>query len=210
MDDLLGYLRELVDHRRAEPGDDLISALTSTRQLTKEEITGVAMLLLVAGHETTANMLALGTFTLLRNPAQLAALRDDPSLASAAVEELLRYLTIVHLGPVRAAREDVEVGGHMIKAGESVTLSLAAANRDPERFEAPDILDVRRQAVGHLAFGHGIHQCLGQQLARVEMRIAYPALLRRFPGLRLAVPAEEVATRSHMAIYGVHRLPVAW
>jgi cytochrome P450 len=210
MDDLMDYMRELVVHKRAEPGDDLISTMVATRQLTRDEITGVAMLLLVAGHETTANMLALGTFTLLQNPAQLTALREDPSLAGTAVEELLRYLTIVHLGPVRAAREDVEIEGHMIKAGESVTLSLAAANRDPGQFEAADTLDITRPATGHLAFGHGIHQCLGQQLARIEMRVGYPALLRRFPGLRLAVPAEQVATRSNMAIYGVHRLPVAW
>ncbi|MEU8271793.1 cytochrome P450 [Sphaerisporangium sp. NPDC049002] len=210
MDDLMGYMRELVVQKRAEPGDDLISSLVSARRLTKDEITGVAMLLLVAGHETTANMLALGTFTLLRNPVQLAALRDDPSRAATAVEELLRYLTIVHVGVVRAAREDVEIEGQVIKAGETVTVSLAAANRDPGHFEDPDTLDLTRQGTGHLAFGHGVHQCLGQQLARVEMRVGYPALLRRFPGLRLAVPPEEVATRSTMAIYGVHRLPVAW
>ncbi|WP_214415420.1 cytochrome P450 [Sphaerisporangium fuscum] len=210
MYDLLDFMRELVDHKRAEPGDDLVSQLVAGRQLTKDEITGVSMLLLVAGHETTANMLALGTFTLLRNPAQLAALREDPLLVGAAVEELLRYLTIVHLGPVRAAREDVEIEGHMVRAGESVTLSLAAANRDPAQFEDPDTLDITRRPVNHLAFGHGIHQCLGQQLARMEMCVAYPALLRRFPDLRLAIPAEDVATRTHMAIYGVHRLPVAW
>ncbi|MDH2424268.1 cytochrome P450 [Sphaerisporangium sp. TRM90804] len=210
MDDLMGYLGELVVAKRAEPGEDVISGLVATRQLTKDEITGVAMLLLVAGHETTANMLALGTFTLLRNPRQLAALRDDPSLASAAVEELLRYLTIVHLGPVRAAREDVELAGHLVKAGESVTISLGAANRDPEHFESPETLDLARQTSGHLAFGHGIHQCLGQQLARAEMRTAYPALLTRFPTLRLAVPPQEIPTRTNMAIYGVHHLPVAW
>jgi cytochrome P450 len=127
-----------------------------------------------------------------------------------AVEELLRYLTIVHIGPVRTALEDVELDGQLIKAGESVTLSLSAANRDPERFKDPENLDVRQSATGHLTFGHGIHQCLGQQLARIEMRTAYPALLRRFPGLRLAVPADEVPMRTNMSIYGVHRLPVTW
>ncbi|MGW4640252.1 cytochrome P450 [Sphaerisporangium sp. NPDC004334] len=210
LDDLDAYLGELVARKRVEPDDALVSGLIETGQLTDEELTGVAILLLIAGHETTANMLALGTYTLLRNPDQLAALREDPSLADGTVEELLRYLTIVHLGPVRAALEDVELAGHLIKAGEAVTLSLAAGNRDPERFEDPDKLDIRRQAMGHLAFGHGVHQCLGQQLARIEMRIGYPALLRRFPGLRLAVPADDVAMRSNMAIYGVHRLPVAW
>ncbi|MEU9886093.1 cytochrome P450 [Sphaerisporangium sp. NPDC051011] len=210
LDDLMNYLRGLVTRKRTAPGDDLISELATDRGLTIDEVTGVAVLLLVAGHETTANMLALGTFTLLRNPAQLAALREDPSLAGGAVEELLRYLTIVHLGPVRAAREDVEIDGHRIRAGDSVTLSLPAANRDPARFEDPDALDITRHAAGHLSFGHGVHQCLGQQLARMEMRVAYPALLRRFPGLRLADPDEQVPTRTHMAIYGVHTLPVAW
>jgi cytochrome P450 len=210
MEGLIDYIHQLVVRKHAEPGDDLVSGLVSTGQLTDEEITGASVLMLIAGHETTANMLALGTYVLLNNPPQLAALRDDPSLAETAVEELLRYLTIVHLGPVRTAMQDVELEGHMIKAGESVTLSLSAANRDPGRFEAPDELDITRQATGHLSFGHGIHQCLGQQLARIEMRVGYPALLRRFPGLRLAIPPEEVAMRSDMAIYGVHRLPVAW
>jgi cytochrome P450 len=122
----------------------------------------------------------------------------------------LRYLTIIHIGPVRTALEDVEIEGQLIRAGESVTLSLPAANRDPRRFADPEHLDVTASASGHLTFGHGVHQCLGQQLARAEMRIAYPALLRRFPGLRLAVPPEEVPMRGNMSIYGVHRLPVTW
>ncbi|MCW2879206.1 MAG: putative cytochrome [Sphaerisporangium sp.] len=210
LDGLMDYLHDLVVRKRAEPDDALLSGLVASGQLTDEEITGVAVLLLIAGHETTANMLALGTYTLLNNPGQLAALRDDPSLAETAVEELLRYLTIVHLGPVRTALEDAEVEGYAIKAGQSVVLALSAANRDPERFDAPDKLDITRQATGHVSFGHGIHQCLGQQLARIEMRIGYPALLRRFPHLRLAIPSEEVSMRSDMAIYGVHRLPVAW
>ncbi|GGL07413.1 cytochrome P450 [Sphaerisporangium melleum] len=210
LDALVDYLGRLVERKRDEPGDDLVSGLVASGRLTDEEVAGASVLLLVAGHETTANMLALGTYTLLTNPEQLAALRADPSLIDGTVEELLRYLTIVHLGPVRTALEDVEVEGHVIRAGQAVTLSLPAANRDPERFENPDRLDITRQAAGHLAFGHGIHQCLGQQLARIEMRIGYPALLRRFPGLRLATPAEDVAMRSNMAIYGVHRLPVAW
>ncbi|MEV4247911.1 cytochrome P450 [Streptosporangium canum] len=208
--DLMAYMRDLVLRKRAEPADDLLGGLVAGGELDDEELTGVALLLLIAGHETTANMLALGTFALLRDPAQLALLRDDPAVADNAVEELLRYLTIIHMGPVRTALEDVELDGRLIRAGESVAFSLPAANRDPERFDDPDTLDVTRPATGHLSFGHGIHQCLGQQLARAEMRIAYPALLRRFPGLRLAVPAEEVPMRSHMTIYGVHRLPVTW
>jgi cytochrome P450 len=210
MADLLTYLHDLVMRKMAEPADDLLSGLIEDGELTDQEVSGIAMLLLVAGHETTANMLGLGTFALLSNPPQLAALREDPTLIDNAVEELLRYLSIVHIGPIRAALEDVEIDGRLIRAGDSVTLALAAANRDPDRFACGETLDVTRSAQGHLGFGHGVHQCLGQQLARVEMRIAYQALLRRFPGLRLAVPADQVPLRTNMAIYGVHRLPVAW
>ncbi|QYC40622.1 Cytochrome P450-SU2 [Nonomuraea coxensis DSM 45129] len=206
----MAYLSDLIGRKRDKPDDDLLSGLVEGGELTDEELTGVGFLLLLAGHETTANMLGLGTYALLTNPAQLAALRDDPSIAETAVEELLRYLTIIHLGPVRSAVEDVEIEGVLIRAGETVALSLPAANRDPERFPGGDTLDVTRPATGHLTFGHGIHQCLGQQLARAEMRIAYPALLRRLPGLRLAVTPEEVPMRSDMSIYGVHRLPVTW
>ncbi|SEG84285.1 Cytochrome P450 [Nonomuraea solani] len=204
------YLYGLIQRKRAEPADDLLSGLVEGGELTDEELTGVGFLLLVAGFETTANMLGLGAYALLTNPDQLAAMRDDPALVENGVEELLRYLTIIHVGPVRAALEDVEIEGHTIRAGETVTLHLPAANRDPSRFPDGERLDVTRPAGGHLTFGHGIHQCLGQQLARAEMRIAYPALLRRLPGLRLAVPPEEVPMRSDMSIYGVHRLPVTW
>ncbi|WP_182881972.1 cytochrome P450 [Microbispora sp. H10949] len=209
-DDLLAYLGALVAAKRKDPGDDMLSGLTASGELTDAEIAGMGLLLLIAGHETTANMLGLGTFALLTNPRQLAVVRDDPGAVENAVEELLRYLSILHIGPTRTALEDVEIGGTLVRAGESVTLSLGAANRDPERFEGGDTLDVTRSAQGHLSFGHGIHQCLGQQLARVEMRIAYPALLRRFPGLRLAVPPEEVPMRATSAVYGVRRLPVLW
>ncbi|WP_182884407.1 cytochrome P450 [Microbispora sp. H10885] len=209
-DDLLAYLGTLVAAKRKDPGDDMLSGLTASGELTDAEIAGMGLLLLIAGHETTANMLGLGTFALLTNPRQLAVVRDDPGAVENAVEELLRYLSILHIGPTRTALEDVEIGGTLVRAGESVTLSLGAANRDPERFEGGDTLDVTRSAQGHLSFGHGIHQCLGQQLARVEMRIAYPALLRRFPGLRLAVPPEEVPMRATSAVYGVRRLPVLW
>ncbi|AIJ22000.1 cytochrome P450 [Amycolatopsis methanolica 239] len=194
--------------KRAEPTDDVLGNRT-TSDLTDEELSGIGTFLLGAGLDTTANMIALGAFALLRDPDQLAALRDDPALADSAVEELLRYLTIADTG-VRAALEDVELDGQVIQAGESVTITANAANRDPERFPDPDTLDLRRHAAGHLAFGHGIHQCLGQQLARVEMRVAIPALFARFPTLRLAVPADEVPLRHDMSIYGVHRLPVTW
>ncbi|WP_157570177.1 cytochrome P450 [Microtetraspora malaysiensis] len=203
------YLGELVVAKRANPTDDVLSDLTDS-DLTDEELRGMALILLSAGFDTTANMLALGTFALLQNPAQLAALRAEPALIDGAVEELLRYLTVVK-SFMRTALEDVELGGHTIKAGTTVILSYNTANRDPGRFTDPHVLDLRRQDGGHLAFGHGIHQCLGQQLARVEMRVALPALLNRFPTLRLAVPAEEVALRPETAdVYGVKSLPVTW
>jgi cytochrome P450 len=204
------YFAELVTWKRAHEADDLLSGLIEGGELDDQELAGVAFLLLLAGHETTANMLALGTFALLRHPDQMAALRADPSLADNAVEELLRYLSIIHIGPMRAALEDVELGGQVIKAGENVVISTPAANRDPEKFPNPDELDVHRSTAGHVAFGHGVHQCLGQQLARIEMRVGYPALLTRFPGLRLAVAPEDVPLRTDMNIYGVHELPVAW
>jgi cytochrome P450 len=203
------YLAELVEAKRANPTDDLLSDLTDS-DLTDEELRGMSLVLLAAGLDTTTNMLALGTFALLRNPAQLAALRADPALADRAVEELLRYLSVLKTS-MRIALEDVELGGHTIEAGTTVILSQNTANRDPERFADPHVLDLRRQDGGHLAFGHGIHQCLGQQLARVEMRVAFPALVNRFPTLRLAVPAEEVRLRPEIAdIYGVKSLPVTW
>lgn len=202
------FVSELVPAKRAEPTDDLLSDLTSS-DLTDAELAGIGSFLLGAGLDTTANMLALGAFALLRHPDQLAALRADPDITDQAVEELLRYLSIAHTG-ARAALEDVELDGQLIKAGETVTVSVQAANRDPAKFADPDTLDLRRQATGQVAFGHGIHQCLGQQLARVEMRVAYPALFNRFPTLRLAVPPEDVPLRTNMDIYGVHRLPVTW
>ncbi|MEV4166280.1 cytochrome P450 [Nonomuraea dietziae] len=203
------YLAQLVAVKRANPTDDILSELTDS-DLTDEELKGMSLLLLAAGLDTTTNMLALGAFALLQNPAQLAALRADPTLIDNAVEELLRYLSVAKTF-YRTALEDVELGGQTIKAGSMVVMSLNTANRDPERFSDPHVLDLRRQDGGHLAFSHGIHQCLGQQLARVEMRVAFSALLARFPTLRLAVPAEEVALRPESAdIYGVKSLPVTW
>jgi cytochrome P450 len=204
------FMHTLVVKKRAAPADDLLSGLVATGELSDEEMAGVGMLLLVAGHETTANMLALGTMALLHDRTQWDTLRDDPSLMDGAVEELLRYLTIVHFGTARTALEDVTLGGVLVRAGEAISISLPAANRDDARFGAPDELDVHNTAQGHLSFGHGIHQCLGQQLARIEMRIGYRALLREFPTLRLAVPEPTVPMRDEMAIYGVHRLPVEW
>jgi cytochrome P450 len=203
------YLADLVAAKRANPTDDLLSDLTDG-DLTDEELKGMCVILLGAGFDTTANMLALGTFALLRNPEQLAALRSDPTIADRAVEELLRYLSVVK-GVLRVALEDVELDGRTIKAGATLLLAYNTANRDQGRFPAPHTLDLRRDDGGHLAFGHGVHQCLGQQLARIELRAALPALFDRFPTLRLAVPADEVDLRPESAdVYGVKSLPVTW
>jgi cytochrome P450 len=203
------YLSELVTSKRAEPGEDILSDLARHDDLTVEELTGAAFLLLLAGHETTANMLSLGTFALLQHPEQWAELRADAELLPGAVEELLRYLSVADIF-FRYATEDLELGGETITKGSTVVVSLLAANHDPRRFENPDTLDIHRNARGLLSFGHGVHQCLGQQLARIEMRAGFEGLLRRFPALALAVPAEEVKLRTDMNIYGVHELPVTW
>ncbi|MFF2109217.1 cytochrome P450 [Rhodococcus koreensis] len=204
---LTTYLAELVARNRAAPGEDILSDLARDDDLTVEELIGVAFLLLLAGHETTANMLALGAFALLEHPEQLAELRADPELMPDAVEELTRYLAVADIF-YRYATEDIELGGETIGKGSTVVVSLLAANRDPLRFDNPDALDIHRKARGHLSFGHGVHLCLGQQLARLEMRAGFEGLLRRFPALELAVPAGEVKLKSDMNIYGVHELPV--
>jgi cytochrome P450 len=210
------YMADLVARAQAEPGEDMLGMLVREHgrgndgDLTTDELIGIAGLLLIAGHETTSNMLGLGTLALLRHPDQLALVRDDPAAVAPAVEELLRFLGIVHSGIPRTTTEDVEVGGVAIPADSLVILALAAANRDPRVVADGDRLDITRDAAGHVAFGHGVHHCLGAPLARMEMRIAFPALLRRFPDLRLAVPFEEVGFRAFHFIYGLQSLPVTW
>ncbi|MFJ9619452.1 cytochrome P450 [Streptomyces noursei] len=205
------HLHRLVLAKRAEPTDDILSELVQSGELTDEELVGVGSMLLVAGHETTANMIAMSTLCLLRNPEQLAALRADPTLMDGAVEELLRYLSVVSFTRPRLAREDVELGGQLIKAGSLVTVAVASGNRDEAAVPGdPDQVDVARGFGSHLAFGHGIHQCLGQQLARVEIKAALRAMFDRFPTLRLAVPLEDIPMRNDMIVYGVHKLPVTW
>ncbi|BBC31746.1 hypothetical protein SGFS_030400 [Streptomyces graminofaciens] len=210
---LYGYLGELLAQRMKEPADDLLSRLATERvatgEATAEEAVGISFVLLLAGHETTANMLALSLVALLRNPEQLAALRADPGLWPGAVEELLRYLTVVHAGIRRVATADVEVGGVLIRAGEGVIVSLQAANRDPAAFTDPDRLDVTRDADRHLAFGHGLHQCVGQSLARAELQICLPVLFTRLPELRLAAAPEDFALQAS-AVHGMRSLPVEW
>ncbi|MEV0371183.1 cytochrome P450 [Streptomyces sp. NPDC050636] len=209
-EELLDYLTRLAESKQSAPDDGIVSRLVARGELDFTEIAAMGRLLLIAGHETTANMTALSTLALLRNPDQLARLREDPALIKGAVEELLRYLTIVHNGVPRVATEDATVGGRTIRAGEGVLCTLNAANRDEGVFPAADALDVGRDARRHVAFGFGVHQCLGQPLARVELQIAVETLLRRLPGLRLDIPFEDVPFRHDMGIYGVHALPVAW
>jgi cytochrome P450 len=206
------YMRSLVEGARREPGDDILGMLVREHgaELTDDELAGVARLLLVAGHETTSNMLGLGALALLRHPDQLAAVRDDPDAVGPAVEELLRWLSIVHSAIPRITTTDVEVAGMPIPAGQLVFVSLPSGNRDPDFVGSPDVLDIRRGAPGHLAFGHGVHRCLGAPLARMEMRIAFPALLQRFPRLALAEDFEEVEFRSFHFIYGLRSLAVTW
>ena len=210
---LYGYLRALVERRTQDPADDLISRLATERvatgEATLDEATGMVSLLLLAGHETTANMFPLAVVALLRNPDQLDALGADESLWPGAVEELLRHLTVIHSGIRRIATEDVELSGVRIRAGEGVVVALQAANRDPSVYSDPDALDVRRDASGHLAFGHGLHQCIGQSLARAELRLGLSALFRRLPSLRLTAPPESLAL-STSTVHGLRKLPVAW
>ncbi|GAB3969601.1 cytochrome P450 [Streptomyces sparsus] len=204
-------IRPMVRERMSERGDDFFGRLAATDELTEEELVNLAVLTLGGSLDTTPNMLALSTFALLENPDQLALLRERPELYEAgAVDELLRFLTISHLGSSRCALEDVEVGGRTIKAGQTVVLSLPAANRDPEVFDDPDRLDVTRVPRKHLALGFGAHQCLGQHLARASLRIGLRRLFTRFPTLRLAEPAEDVPLRDRAVHYGVDRLLVGW
>ena len=213
---LFGYLRDLVARKEREPGDDLISRLlrehVANGEIDRDTVAMNGHILLNAGHETTANMIALSTLFLLRHPDNLARIRDtdDPAVVAGAVEELLRHLTIVHSLVARVAVEDVTIGGQPIKAGEGLIVNLPAGNRDPTFLPDPDLFDIGRSARGHVAFGHGTHQCIGQTLARAELEIALPTLLRQLPNLQLAVPFEELRFRGDMSIYGVHELPVTW
>ncbi|NMH99405.1 cytochrome P450 family protein [Pseudonocardia acidicola] len=199
---LAEYLSALIDRTRAEPDQALLSALVQVSdedgdRLSQEELVGMAMLLLIAGHETTVNLIGNGVLGLLTHPDQLARLRERPELMPGAVEEFLRWDSPVSNAPVRFAAEDVEIAGVTIPQGSVVMLGLAAANRDGARFPDADRLDVERDAGGHVAFGHGLHFCLGAQLARIEGEVAIGALLARFPDLSLAVdPAELVYRRS--------------
>lgn len=213
--EVAAYLGGLIGERLAEPQDDLLSGIAgriTAGEIDHQQATEMALLLLIAGHETTANMIALGTLALLRNPDQFALLRDtdDPKVVASAVEELLRYLHITHLGRRRAVTEDIEIAGRVVKAGEGVIMVNEIANRDPGVFPDPDRLDLTRDARRHVAFGFGVHQCLGQPLARMELQVVYGTLYRRIPTLELACAFEDVRFKNDAFIYGVHELPVTW
>ncbi|MGW5747170.1 cytochrome P450 [Amycolatopsis sp. NPDC003861] len=212
---LIGYLDELVGSKLGNPGDDLLSGLAArvaAGELTRVEAAQMGVLLLIAGHETTANMIALGTLALLEHPDQLALLResDDPALVASAVEELLRYLNITHNGRRRVALEDIEIGGQTVRAGEGLIMANDIANRDPEAFPDGDRLDLTRDAHRHVAFGFGVHQCLGQPLARLELQVVYSTLYRRIPTLALATDVEQIPFKHDGSVYGVYELPVTW
>jgi cytochrome P450 len=205
------YVREVVARKRAHPEDDLLSDMLRAEELTDVEIAGLALELFVTGHETTAGLIAMSTLVLLADRARWELLRSEPDLAEGALDELLRYVTVVDIGFTRTAREDLTIGGVEVAAGESVAVSLLAANHDPDAFDATEDVDLRRADSRHLAFGHGIHKCLGQYLARLETRLALSALVERFPDLQLAVaPAEVPLESTDAGVYSVRELPVRW
>jgi cytochrome P450 len=212
---MVAHVDKLVTSKATHSSDDLLGKLVRdhelTGELTHQEAVTLTLTLLIGGVETTANALSLGVLELLQSPDQWALLRDQPELVPRAVEEMLRLHSVAGTdGLPRAALEDLEIGGVAIKAGEGLLLNVAAANRDPRVFDDPDRLDIRRPAEKQMAFGHGIHQCIGQWLARIEMQSALSALLQRLPGLRVAKPLEELSFRHNMLVYGLDALPVEW
>jgi len=222
IDQLLSYVADLITarcdavRRDTEPVDDLLGSIVRDQYLggryTLEETAAIALQLLLAGHDTTAQMIALGVLALLLHPDQLALARDPDSAVPMAnvVEELLRYLNVVHTGRRRVATEDVDVAGQVVRAGEGVVLSSDLGNRDPRSFDRPDELDVTRKVRHHLSFGYGVHQCLGAPLARMELQVAYATLFRRIPSLRLATDVASLNFREAAVVYGVAELPITW
>jgi cytochrome P450 len=210
------YLAELVETKMENPGEDAVSDLAErvkAGELSVKEAAQLGTGLLIAGHETTANMIGLGVLALLENPDQLAVIRDaeDPKVVASAVEELLRYLSIIQNGQRRVAVEDIHIAGEVIRAGEGIIIDLAPANWDPEAFSEPDRLYLHRSGADrNVAFGYGRHQCVGQQLARAELQIVFQTLFRRIPTMTLAVPFEVVPFKHDRLAYGVYELLVTW
>jgi cytochrome P450 len=206
------YLRAMFDEKRKNPKDDLISALVQAEEagdkLSEDELMAMVFLLLIAGHETTVNLIGNGSLALLQHPDQLRKLREDPALIKPAIEELLRYDGPVETSTERFAREDIAIGGTVIPRGEMVMVVIASADHDPDRFQDPDALDITRADNKHLAFGKGIHFCLGAPLARMEGQIAINTLLRRMPNLRLKYSPESLTWRPGMVLRGLKALPV--
>lgn len=213
---LFEYLDNLIGEKLANPGEDLLSGLVErvrNGELARSDAAQMGVLMLIAGHETTANMIALGTLALLENPDQLALLRSssgDPRLVAGAVEELLRYLHITHNGRRRVALSDIDIAGETIHAGDGIILANDIANRDPAVFSDPDRLDLTRDARHHVAFGFGVHQCLGQPLARMELQVVYSTLYQRIPTLSLAASLDKIPFKHDGSVYGVYELPVTW
>lgn len=205
------YVRGLIEEKIAHPTDDLLSTLVQVEGLGIEELVSTVVLLISAAHQSTASTLAMSVLALLQDRSRWEALKAETIPVEGIVEELLRYTSVVQTADIRTALEDVTLGGTEIKAFETVVISLPAANRDPKVFDNPEQLDLTRRAAGHMTFGYGIHQCLGQHLARLELQIALTGLARRFPDLDLAIPFEDVPARSgNSNFYGVVRLPVTW
>jgi cytochrome P450 len=202
----------LLAEKGRAPADDLLSALIKVRDsgdaLTEPELISMVLLLIIAGHETTMNLIAGGTLALLSHPAEMTRLRSDPSLLPGAVEELLRYVNPVNHATERVTLEPTAIGGVTIPGGEWVICATSSANHDPSRFSSPSQLHMSRDTSGHLAFGHGIHHCLGAPLARLEGEVAFGALLSRFPSMRLAVPASSLRWRQSSLMHGLETLPV--
>jgi cytochrome P450 len=212
---LAKYIANLIRAKMQSPSEDLVSDLAervTAEEISVREAAQLATGVLIAGHETTANMLSLSVAALLDHPDQLALLRDadDPKVIATAVEELMRYLSIIQTGQRRIALEDIEVGGETIRGGEGIILDVAPANWDNRQFHNPDKLDLLREEGPHVGFGYGRHQCVGQQLARMELQIVLPTLFRRIPTLRLAVPVDEISFKHDALAYGVYELPVTW
>jgi len=208
------YVGKQIKVRQAEPRDDLLSALVQAREagdrLSDDELLSMILLLLVAGHETTVNLIGNGVVALLNHPEQLVRLRNDPALIKPAVEELLRYDSPVQMATERYAREDITVAGVTIPKGGLVFAVLASANRDHRQFDRPDLLDLAREPNRHLAFGHGAHYCIGSSLARLEGQIALDTLLLRAPDLKLAVPPQALRQRPSLILRGLESLPVTF
>ncbi|MFC8346493.1 cytochrome P450 [Streptomyces sp. NPDC057280] len=211
---LRAYMDKLVEEKIANPGDDLLSRQIELQRqnggIDRPQLASLCLLVLLAGHETTANMINLGVFSMLTRPELLAEIKADPAKTPKAVDELLRFYTIPDFGAHRLAMDDVEIGGVLIRKGEAVIASTFAANRDPAVFDDPEELDFSRDSRHHVAFGYGPHQCLGQNLGRVELQVVFDTLFRRLPDLRLAVPAEELNFKSDALVYGLYELPVTW